>query len=215
MTQKSEEQIDGIALLKAIGDKNNKEKAEESLVLFTTYFENKIRLYAEIQALKLKLTEVDVLQAMQCTFVKVWKYPNSFDMNKSRCKDEETAIIIWLKRIVASQLFDYAKNGYCVDQKEEEDLSVIENAQDFVEYYTPDMDSDKKMELVLAFNKKLSLLDDKHRIIYLTYKAYELSGKKLPRRLLSKLRKRLGISQTTIRVYKREAYMMLNDKPKN
>lgn len=71
------------------------------------------------------------------------------------------------------------------------------------------------MELVLAFNKKLSLLDDKHRIIYLTYKAYELSGKKLPRRLLSKLRKRLGISQTTIRVYKREAYMMLNDKPEN
>lgn len=144
MTQKSEEQIDGIALLKAIGDKNNKEKAEESLVLFTTYFENKIRLYAEIQALKLKLTEVDALQAMQCTFVKVWKYPNSFDMNKSRCKDEETAIIIWLKRIVASQLFDYAKNGYCVDQKEEEDLSVIENAQGFVEYYTPDIDSDKR-----------------------------------------------------------------------
>lgn len=215
MTQKSEEQIDGIALLKAIGDKNNKEKAEESLVLFTTYFENIIRLYAEIQALKLKLTEVDALQAMQCTFVKVWKYPNSFDMNKSRCKDEETAIIIWLKRIVASQLFDYAKNGYCVDQKEEEDLSVIENAQGFVEYYTPDIDSDKKMELVLAFDKKLSVLDDKHRIIYLTYKAYELSGKKLPRKLLSKLRKRLGISQTTIRVYKREAYMMLNDKPKN
>ena len=111
-------------------------------------------------------------------------YDKMLELMDKQISSEETAIIIWLKRIVASQLFDYAKNGYCVDQKEEEDLSVIENAQCFVEYYTPDMDSDKKMELVLAFNKKLSLLDDKHRIIYLTYKAYELSGKKLPRRLL-------------------------------
>lgn len=78
----------------------------------------------------------------------------------------------------------------------------------------PDISPDEKMKLVLAFDAKLSALDEKHKIIYLTYKAYESRGKKLPRKLLSKLRERLGVSQTTVRVYKREAYMALNDKSK-
>lgn len=190
------------------------EKAKESLALFTAFFEDKIRVYAEVQASHLGLTETAALQAMQCAFAKVWKYPYSFDMSKSHCKDEDTAIIVWLKSIVASQLFEYAKNGYCVDQTEEEDLSVIENAQSFVEYHMPDISPEEKMKLVLAFDAKLSALDEKHKIIYLTYKAYESRGKKLPRKLLSKLRERLGVSQTTVRVYKREAYMALNDKSK-
>ena len=67
------------------------------------------------------------------------------------------------------------------------------------------------MQLVLALEKKISILDEKHRIIYLTYKAYQTSGKKLPRKLLEILRKRLGVTQTTIRVYKREAFETLND----
>lgn len=215
MTQTCKKPIDGVVLLQLIGDKNDMEKAKDSLALFSAYFEEKIRTYAEVQASHLKLTETEAFQAMQCAFVKVWKYPYSFDMNKSHCKDEETAIIVWLKSIVASQLFEYAKKGYCADQTEEEDLSVVENTESFVEYHMPNISNDEKMRLVLAFDKKFSTLDEKHRIIYLTYKAYESRGKKLPRRLLEKLRKRLGISQTTIRVYKREAYMTLNDKPKS
>ena len=213
MAQTSKKTIDGIALLKLIGDKNDRERAKDSLALFTAYFEEKIRAYAEVQASHLGLTETEAFQAIQCAFVKVWKYPYSFDMEKSRSKDEETAIIIWLKRIVASQLFEYAKNGYCADQTEEEDLSVIENAQSFVEYHMPGMSSDKKIGLVQAFDKRLSVLDEKHKIVYLTYKAYEQAGKKLPRRLLEKLRKRLGLTQATVRVYKMEAYRALGDKP--
>lgn len=213
MAKTSKKTIDGIALLKLIGDKNDRERAKDSLALFTAYFEENIRAYAEVQASHLGLTETDAFQAMQCAFVKVWKYPHSFDMEKSRSKDEETAIIIWLKRIVASQLFEYAKNGYCADQTEEEDLSVIENVQSFVEYHMPGISSDKKIGLVQAFDKRLSVLDEKHKIVYLTYKAYEQAGKKLPRRLLEKLRKRLGLTQATVRVYKMEAYKALGDKP--
>lgn len=213
MAQTFKKTIDGVALLKLIGDKNDRERAEDSLALFTAYFEEKIRAYAEVQALHLGLTETEAFQAMQCAFVKVWKYPHTFDMKKSRCKDEETAIIVWLKRVVASQLFEYAKNGYCADQTEEEDLSVVENTQSFVEYHMPGISSDKKIGLVQAFDKRLSVLDEKHKIVYLTYKAYEQAGKKLPRRLLEKLRKRLGLTQATVRVYKMEAYKALGDKP--
>lgn len=214
MTKTYKNSIDGVALLKSIDDKNDLKKAKDSLTLFAAYFEDKIRTFAEIQASHLGLTEAAAFQALQCAFVKVWKYPYSFDMNKSNCSNEEIAIIVWLKSIVASQLFEYAEKGTCISQTEEEDLSVIENTRSFVEYHMPDIQPDEKTKLVLAFDKKLSILDEKHRIIYLTYKAYELRGKKLPRRLLGKLRERLGVSQTTVRVYKREAYMALNDKPK-
>ena len=213
MAQTFKKTIDGVALLKLMGDKSDMKQAKDSLALFTAYFEEKIRAYAEVQASHLGLAETNAFQAMRCAFVKVWKYPYSFDMEKSRSKDEETAIIIWLKRIVASQLFEYAKNEYCADQTEEEDLSVIENAQSFVEYHMPGMSSDKKIGLVQAFDKRLSVLDEKHKIVYLTYKAYEQAGKKLPRRLLEKLRKRLGLTQATVRVYKMEAYKALGDKP--
>ena len=67
------------------------------------------------------------------------------------------------------------------------------------------------MLYVEALEKKLSVLDEKHRIIYLTYKAYQKSGKKLPRKLLEKLRKRLNLSQITVRVYKKQACEAIND----
>lgn len=69
----------------------------------------------------------------------------------------------------------------------------------------------RKIELVAALDKKMSKLNEKQRVIYLTYKAYQVSGKKLPRRLLDKLRKRLGVTQATIRVYKKQACELLND----
>lgn len=150
-------------------------------------------------------------EAMQCAFNKVWLYP-SFDMSKSHCKNEERAIIIWLQSIAASQMYQYTQKGECAQIKEDEDLSVIESAEDFICLHNTDLSPEVKMNLVLAFNEKLSVLDEKHRIIYLTYKAYQTRGKKLPRTLLAKLRKRLGeITQITVRVYKKEACELLND----
>lgn len=64
---------------------------------------------------------------------------------------------------------------------------------------------------VMALERKIFGLDEKHKIIYLTYKAYQTRGKKLPRTLLEKLRKRLGVSHETIRVYKKEACEAIND----
>lgn len=74
-----------------------------------------------------------------------------------------------------------------------------------------DLDASKKLQYVIAMENKLSVLDDKHKIIYMTYKAYYTRGKKLPRSVLEKLRNRLGLTQVTVRVYKREACIALND----
>lgn len=208
--------IDGIQLLRSISNKDKDlECAKQSFALFVSYFEGLLKPYAEIQARNLGLSENVAFEAIQCAFTKVWKYPASFDMKKSNCKNEENAIVVWLKTIVASQMFDYVRKGVCTQQSNEEDLSIIESAEDFVDYHINDWPIEKKMNLIQAMDKKISVLDEKHKIIYLTYKAYSTRGKKLPRCVLERLRSRLNITQTTIRVYKREAYIAVGDKLEN
>lgn len=48
-------------------------------------------------------------------------------------------------------------------------------------------------------------LSNKHKIIFLTYKAYEESGKNIPRSVSKKLQNQLDLTQSSIRVYKKEA----------
>lgn len=211
MNKTVEFHIDGVQLLQTIAKKDSDiEAAKKAFTLFVGYFESKIKPFVEIHASKIGFDNNVAFEAIQCAFNKVWLYP-SFDMTKSRCKDKERAILIWLENIAASQMYQYSKKGECAQIKEEEDLSIVETSDDFISLHVRDLSSDEKIALVLAFNKRLSVLDDKHRIIYLTYKAYQTRGKKLPRTLLYKMRKRLGVTQVTIRVYKREACELLND----
>lgn len=212
MDKKGECPIDALQLLKAISNKREDiNAARDALSLFTSYFEAKIVLSVEIQARKIGYDEDVALEAIQCAFAKVWYYP-SFDIKKSRCKDLEKAIIIWLIQIAISQMHQFAKKGECAKIEEEEDLSVIENADGFVATFNAmALSPEQKVMHVLALERKLSVLDEKHKIIYLTYKAYQTRGKKLPRTLLEKMRRRLGVSQVTIRVYKKEACEALND----
>ena len=203
--------VDGVNLLRIISNKDDMEAAQKAFILFVGYFEDKIKKQVEITASKIGYDENVAFEAIQCTFNKVWLYP-AFDMNKSHCKNEENAIVIWLCSIATSQMHQYTKQGECAQIKQEEDLSVIEDPSVFVDTFkVMDLSPEQKMEYVLALNEKLSQLDEKHRIIYLTYKAYHTRGKKLPRTLLKKLRKRLDLSQVTIRVYKREACEALQD----
>ena len=203
--------VDGIQLLRIIANKEKDNKAAaDALALFIGYFESKIKKPIEIMASKYGYGNDVAFEAVQCAFNKVWLYP-TFDMSKSHCKNKEKAIIVWLIRIATSQMFQFTKHGECAQINSEEDLSIIETSSDFIDFHINDLEPEIKMEYVLALNEKISALDEKHRVVYLTYKAYQTSGKKLPRKLLEKLRKRLGITQTTIRVYKREACQTLND----
>ena len=204
-------QIDAIQLLKAIAQKNEDlNAAQDAFTLFTGYFENKIMLSVEKIAKHLGYNENIAFEAIQCAFAKVWYYP-SFNMNKARFKDPERAIIAWLTQIAVSQMHQYTKKGECKQIKDEEDLSVIEKPEELISLGFANISEEQKMMLILALNRKLSVLDEKHRIIYLTYKAYQTQGKRLPRTVLEKLRKRLGLVQATIRVYKKEACEALND----
>lgn len=212
MDRKDSQKVDGAKLIRIIANRNiDEEAARKAFYLFVSYFEIKIKKRVEILALKYGYNENVAFEAIRCAFNKVWLYP-TFDMRKSSCTNEENAIIIWLVKIAFSQMCQFTRTGECARISEEEDLSVIENTEDFVDsFQVAGLDPLEKMRLIEIMEKKLSLLDEKHRIIYLTYKAYQRSGKKLPRKLLEKLRKRLGLSQSAIRVYKKQACEAIND----
>lgn len=212
MDRKDSQKVDGVKLIRIIANRNiDEEAARKAFYLFVSYFEIKIKKRVEILALKYGYNENVAFEAIRCAFNKVWLYP-TFDMGKSSCTNEENAIIIWLVKIAFSQMCQFTRTGECARISEEEDLSVIENTEDFVDsFQVAGLDPLKKMQLIEIMEKKLSLLDEKHRIFYLTYKAYQRSGKKLPRKLLEMLRKRLGLSQSAIRVYKKQACEAIND----
>ena len=212
MDRKDSQKVDGVKLIRIIANRNiDEEAARKAFYLFVSYFEIKTKKRVEILALKYGYNENVAFEAIRCAFNKVWLYP-TFDMGKSSCTNEENAIIIWLVKIAFSQMCQFTRTGECARISEEEDLSVIENTEDFVDsFQVAGLDPLEKMQLIEIMEKKLSLLDEKHRIIYLTYKAYQRSGKKLPRKLLEMLRKRLGLSQSAIRVYKKQACEAIND----
>lgn len=212
MDRKDSQKVDGVKLIRIIANRNiDEEAARKAFYLFVSYFEIKIKKRVEILALKYGYNENVAFEAIRCAFNKVWLYP-TFDMGKSSCTNEENAIIIWLVKIAFSQMCQFTRTGECARISEEEDLSVIDNTEDFVDsFQVAGLDPLEKMQLIEIMEKKLSLLDEKHRIIYLTYKAYQRSGKKLPRKLLEMLRKRLGLSQSAIRVYKKQACEAIND----
>ncbi len=104
---------------------------------------------------------------------------------------------------------DYDQQGQnCADPNEEEALEIITNLDSLVDKISDsDQIEDKK-----TLKKNLQILEsafvgltEKHKIIYLTYKAYERVGKNLPRAVSKKLQETLDLVPVTIRIYKRDA----------
>ena len=94
----------------------------------------------------------------------------------------------------------------------DEDLAVVNDATGFYEVVSQRkyMSDEEKEEKIQWLNVKLAGMEEKHRIVLLTYLAYESQGKKLPRSLTLKLRTQLNLEQSSIRVYKKEALEALN-----
>lgn len=141
------------------------------------------------------------------TFDRIWKYPK-FDFSKSKQKDYQTAIIFYLYGIAKRLLVDYKTS-------QEEEPNPFKGDEEIIREF-PDVDKmsigkERRAELRKLYellNNALSRLTPKHKIIYLTYKQYETETKEgfnLPRRLTKELQNELDLTQSSIRVYKKEA----------
>ena len=193
-------------LLEYIGWKNEYQKeAELAFHEFCFRFEGEIKKRAEIACDKWNYNEVVALDIVKCTLAKVWKYP-SYKHEKSNAKSVDVGIIIWIGKIIYTQLANYHNDGFCYKPDEESDLSLMYSIEDLSEFTTDSEESKriikKRLELI---ERALQGLTEKHRVIYLTYKLYEQNGKYIPRSVTKKLRDELSLAQGTIRKYKEEA----------
>ena len=183
------------------------EEAEHAFIEFCRRFEKNVIQKAEIYSSKFGYSEVVALEIAHCTFARVWKYP-SFTLKKAKSKDVNKAILLWLYPIMYTQLVKYGEQNTCADPTIDEDLSIITDLDELVNK-TSDSDNvehKKKLKVKLGILDSAFIgLSEKHKIIYLTYKAYEVPGKNIPRSISKKLQDTLELTQGTIRLYKRDA----------
>lgn len=202
------EDMVGSELLEYISFKDEfSNEAELAFHVFCDRYQRDMLEKAEIICSKFGYNETIALLAVECTFAKVWKKAHTFDINKCHSKNIDNAILFWMYKILSTQIYLFKNKNTCAEPTEEEDLSIIANVDELIETYVVG-DAEKKKELrekLDIIEKAMSGLSEKHRIVYLTYKAYEAPGRNLPRSISKKLKEQLNLTQNSIRVYKMEA----------
>ena len=199
-------EIKSLELLDYIAMKEDfPEEATQAFIEFCSRFERDILQKAEIYCLKYGYNEVTALRVANCVFGRVWKYP-TFKKEKAKSTNPKKAILLWMYPIIFRQVVKFGDENKC-EEEEEEDLEIIETVDQLIESSgITDIESKRELKAKLdTIERTLSGLSPKHRIIYLTYRAYDRDNKKLPRGLLEKLRNSLDLTQKSINTYKNQA----------
>lgn len=204
--------LTGVELIELISMKNEyPREAELAFAEFRYRYESDILKKAEIYCAKWGYSEVEALQIAHCTFDRVWKYP-TFKVQEGS-KNIDKSVILWMSRIVYTQLILTIKKNTCIEPTEEEDISTI-NIDSIAETISELEDNERQDLLVhelIILQQAMEGLSEKHKIVYLTYKAYRPTGKKIPRSVSKKLREQLELTQSSIGVYRMEAEKHIND----
>lgn len=201
--------IDGAELLEYISFKEEFPKeAELAFHTFCDRYQRDILQKSEIQCSKFGYNEAIAFLAAKCTFDKVWRGSHTFSQKKANTKNVDKAVLLWMYKILYTQILLFKDSDTCAQPTKEEDLSLIENIDSLVNYCIPE-NIEKQKELrkrLTSIEQVLQKLSQKHRIIYLTYLAYRPEeNKNIPRSVSTKLKEQLNLTQNTIRVYNKEA----------
>lgn len=202
----------GDVLISIMADKSrSKMEIDAAFQTFCAKYELRLNRLVEVQCAKLGYSAEIAFKAVECAFARVRRYP-TFDKMKTKIKDIDNAIVVWLNKIAYTQVLKFKNGKECAEVNADEDLTVINDATGFYEVVSQRqfMSDEEKEKKIQWLNAKLACMEEKHRIVLLTYLAYESHGKKLPRTLTLKLRTQLNLEQSTIRVYKKEALEALN-----
>lgn len=188
------------------------EEAEKAFIQFCYRFETDIKQKSEIYCAKFNYNEVVALEVANCTFARVWKYP-TFKVEKAKSKDLDKAILLWMYPILYTQIIKYGKENSCAEPNEEEDLSLVINADELLERFdTSDLEARRVIAAKLkTIERALSKLSPKHRVIYFTYRAYKKEGKNVPRSITSLLRDNLSLTQKSVNTYYGEANRLVQN----
>lgn len=216
MTEKIDfENMVGSELLEYISFKDEfPNEAELAFCVFCDRYQRDILQKSEIQCSKFEYNEAIAFLAVKCTFDKVWNKAHTFSMKKANTKDVDKAILLWMYKILYTQILLFKDRDTCAQPTEEEDLSLIENLDALVNVYAPEnIEKQKELKENLSFLERvLQGLSQKHRIIYFTYLAYKPEkDKNIPRSISNKLKEQLDLTQASIRVYRKDATDLVNN----
>lgn len=216
MTEKIDfENMVGSELLEYISFKDEfPNEAELAFCVFCDRYQRDILQKSEIQCSKFEYNEVIAFLAARCTFDKVWNKAHTFSMKKANTKNVDKAILLWMYKILYTQILLFKDKDSCAQPTKEEDLSLIENVDELINVYAPEnLEKQKELKENLSFLEKiLQGLSEKHRIIYFTYLAYKPEkDKNIPRSISNKLQEQLELTQASIRVYRKEATDLVNN----
>jgi len=216
MTEKIDfEKMVGSELLEYISFKDEfPNEAELAFCVFCDRYQRDILQKSEIQCSKFEYNEAIAFLAAKCTFDKVWNKAHTFSMGKANTKNIDKAILLWMYKILYTQILLFKDRDTCAQPTEEEDLSLIENLDALVNVYAPeDIEKQKELKDNYSFLERvLQGLSIKHRIIYFTYLAYKPEkGKNIPRSVSNKLKEQLNLTHASIRVYRKDATDLVNN----
>ncbi|MDW3212176.1 MAG: hypothetical protein R8N23_20065 [Reichenbachiella sp.] len=176
------------------------EKKKDSFFELVYRFREELLKYCEMRCRRFNQPLEVAEQIAEATFEK-YAISAKFDFEKSKCTSVDDAFILYLVSIARNLLTDHYRKVKKIN------AGLAYTGTESIVSFLPKCPENLSIEDQLKYNVLLSL-SHKHRVIYLTYKLHEKVGCNLPKFLLEELREYLNLSQTSIRVYKKEA----NDK---
>lgn len=213
------QKMSGVELLEWIAFKGDyPQEAEMAFCVFCDRYQRRLLQKSEIHCCKFNYNETIALMAVECTFNKVWNKAITFDMKKANTKNIDSAIYIWMGKILYTQITLFKVSDKCAQPTSEEDLSLIYDVDQLIVHTEPnDIETQKILKTKLAFVESvMERLSPKHRVIYLTYLAYgSETGRNIPRSVSNKLKEELELTQASIRVYKKQVSDLIKNYTEN
>lgn len=208
---KHESTIDLIDYIKYKGQPDYQQLAEASFIAFTFRFRKEVIDKCRKISSKWGYDQDVADLIAERTFERYWLYPYNFNKNNCGELGIDTCVKLYLFRIAQNCFFDYHKEASGENQSPYDGSESVIVEFPAIENLEITEEKAKQLQAIHnILNNALSQLSPKHKTIYLTYKAYEKEGYKLPRHLLEQLRQELQLSQNSIRVYKKEAFQAVD-----
>jgi len=208
---KNENTVDLVEYINSIDDPDYKELGEAAFITLTFRYREDLIKKCVVLARKWKRDDDDGIELANRVFARFLKYPR-YRHGECKSGDVDKCFKRYLYKIADREvigLFNPKISPY--DGTETVITSLIDPEMN----YEPE-----KLKALMEYEKRLdeifARLTQKHKIIYLTYLYYEKDGHNLPGALLAELREILGgLSQTTLRIYKKEAIELVRKELQN
>jgi len=190
--------------------------ADNAFIVFCLRFRDRVQRMCRIIVEKRGYDYTIGDQIAEYVFGRVLKY-RKYNPKICKLRDRDRCVELYLYKIAQTGLSNFEtalKNPF----KDAKIITEFPDVEEFIDMAEEELPEEKKAELRRIdeiIKRALERLSPAHKIIYLTYKPYEIKLNKgehyLPRHLLKQLQEKLGFSQSTIRVYKNQAYEKINE----